>query len=471
MRLERSEGWNLVVRRSWGIGAAVVAALVLPAIGVLAGVALASSAFDDVDPDGVHVEGIDWLADSGVTAGCEVGRFCPNDAVTREQMGTFLYRVSGNDPRVAPSVNAVRLQGLTVQQLFEAFESGELPEGLPTDDPTGPGDPADPADPADPGDPDGGDEPDEPTTPGEEDELAVLSDRIAQLEESLVEFDARLSSIDDLLDAEDDGDGRLGAAVVSLSVRLAEQADALEELEAEVAQQQQAIDEVEPEVDRLATLLDGVSRELVNQRPTLRFSGMNVQVVNGTERTDVTNGVGNLIIGYDAPRTAEDGEGQNSKSGSHYLVVGDGNNYSSYGGIVAGTLNTASGPWATVVGGTRNLASGDHATVTGGRENAATRQGSAVAGGRGNEATGGFAVVSGGRSNVAGGIHSSVSGGRENGATGEQSAVTGGYRNTAEGPTSSVSGGNNNRAFGDQASILGGSERELGGVFLTSPPS
>ena len=33
-----------------------------------------------------------WLADSGITSGCGGGKFCPNTAITREQMAAFLVR-------------------------------------------------------------------------------------------------------------------------------------------------------------------------------------------------------------------------------------------------------------------------------------------------------------------------------------------------------------------------------------------
>ena len=39
-----------------------------------------------------------WLAESGITAGCGVGRFCPSDAVTREQMASFLARAMDLPP-------------------------------------------------------------------------------------------------------------------------------------------------------------------------------------------------------------------------------------------------------------------------------------------------------------------------------------------------------------------------------------
>jgi hypothetical protein len=48
------------------------------------------------DDNGTMHEGaINALAGAGVTGGCSTGRFCPNSAVTREQMAGFLYRAFG----------------------------------------------------------------------------------------------------------------------------------------------------------------------------------------------------------------------------------------------------------------------------------------------------------------------------------------------------------------------------------------
>ena len=82
------------------------------------------------------------------------------------------------------------------------------------------------------------------------------------------------------------------------------------------------------------------------------FEGCNVYVRNGQGRTDSSNSVGNLIIGYN-----EDDEGDaNARSGSHYLVIGPEHTYSRYGGLVAGYSNTASGRYASVSGGRDNTA-------------------------------------------------------------------------------------------------------------------
>ena len=82
------------------------------------------------------------------------------------------------------------------------------------------------------------------------------------------------------------------------------------------------------------------------------------------------NGRGNLIIGYDAVRTSgtltcSDGQYTNQtdcetngatwavshKSGSHYMVIGDQNNYFQYGGLITGYDNTSNREYASVSGG------------------------------------------------------------------------------------------------------------------------
>lgn len=159
--------------------------------------------------------------------------------------------------------------------------------------------------------------------------------------------------------------------------------------------------------------LDGVlSYDAATQ--TVRFTGVDVQIVNGAP-VNVINGRGNLIVGYNSPRLANpalcsigyhvdklpcEADGgvwaTDHKSGSHNLVVGEGNGYSSYGGVVFGTENVIAGPGATVTAG------------------------------RGNMALGVGSSVSGGDLNRAYGTHSSIGGGRESWAVGENSSVSGG---------------------------------------------
>jgi hypothetical protein len=146
-------------------------------------------------------------------------------------------------------------------------------------------------------------------------------------------------------------------------------------------------------VAQLETLLAGVSREWVDG-DTLRFSGMNVQIVNGTGTTDgATNGRGNLIIGYSAQRNPEV-----PRPGSHYLVIGDRHQWAEHSGIVAGLENTATGDLASVLGSQGSTASGAYASVTGGSHNTASAEGASVSGGTFNTASGLYSSVLGGNS-------------------------------------------------------------------------
>jgi hypothetical protein len=272
------------------------------------------------------------------------------------------------------------------------------------------------------------------------------------------------------------------------------------------------------------------------------FSGVDVQVVNGLGQTTLTNGLGNLIVGYnDEPGLQKiscspglmllgqlsiteelpigldcetiariwNHDLQTERTGSHNLIVGDENNYTSVGGVVFGRGNTIGGRYATVTGGTGNVAGsglslGSHvsggiqnsapsffASVSGGWENTATGLAASVSGGRKNIANAGLGSISGGFGNVATGFSfqtPSVTGGSNNEAVG-CSSVSGGSRNFAQGDgadrdigCSSVSGGSNNRATrlndsvsggrdnlaqGDHTSISGGAENIAGAV---SPP-
>jgi trimeric autotransporter adhesin len=252
------------------------------------------------------------------------------------------------------------------------------------------------------------------------------------------------------------------------------------------------IDALQAEILRLRALLASVSTHEVYGQPTVRFTDVNVQIVNGDERgrTASANGRGNLILGYDAPRYG----GSNSscsvgrittqtdcinagaswshshKSGSHYLVIGDENNYSQWGGLVVGWRNTSSGEYASVTGGMLNTASGHLASVSGGQGNRASGSGTSVTGGVANTASGGYASVSGGRGNRASGGYASVTGGTRNNAGGSAgTSVSGGYGNTASGSYASVSGGANNTASGEKASVSGGGGNLRDGNTASGP--
>jgi hypothetical protein len=119
------------------IVALTVVAMVAGAVG-----AVAATRFGDVSSGHAHEAGIGWLVDAGVTAGCGDGsNYCPDDAVTRAQMATFMHRLSGNASGIAPAVDAATVQGMGPADLAGA----QGPAG-----PVGPAGPEGPAGPAGP---------------------------------------------------------------------------------------------------------------------------------------------------------------------------------------------------------------------------------------------------------------------------------------------------------------------------------
>jgi hypothetical protein len=137
--------------------------------------------------------------------------------------------------------------------------------------------------------------------------------------------------------------------------------------------------------DRMATLenklsamtFDGAANEVV-------ISGANLRIVNGLGSTETTNGLGNLIVGYNEPRQFG---GPDIRTGSHNVVVGKEHNFSSFGGLVIGEGNEISGQFASVTGGFSNRASGDSSSISGGAGSIASGDSSSISGGSSNRAT------------------------------------------------------------------------------------
>ena len=74
----------------------------------------------------------------------------------------------------------------------------------------------------------------------------------------------------------------------------------------------------------------------------ITISGANLYVNDGSGTTDgPVNGLGNLVIGYNELRGSGD-----DRTGSHNLVIGSRNNFSSYGGLVVGREASLSAPFS-----------------------------------------------------------------------------------------------------------------------------
>lgn len=203
--------------------------------------------------------------------------------------------------------------------------------------------------------------------------------------------------------------------------------------------------------------------------PTVRFTGVNVQVVSGLGATNgdpsdpssidlapaSTNGAGNLIVGYNEPGNLAGDD----RTGSHNLVVGSQLSYRSFGGRVFGQQNVVEAPFAGVGGGQFNAARAPFSTVAGGDSNETFGWNAAICGGEHNVAVGFGASVAGGFGNLAFGDFSAVAGGQNNIAASSSSTIAGGSSNTVDGDVGSIAGGRSNTASGDYSAIGGGENR------------
>ncbi len=173
------------------------------------------------------------------------------------------------------------------------------------------------------------------------------------------------------------------------------------------------------QIEQLKALLPHMSliASGVGGKPTIRFSGVNVQIVNGSGKTSTINGEGNLVLGYD------ENKGAHSQTGSHDLVLGEEQTFTSYAGVVAGFENAITAAFASVTGGGKNSATFKEASVTGGFDNTASKENATVTGGRDNVASNEYATVSGGKLNTASGVASSIFGGKSLTASAEFEAI------------------------------------------------
>jgi len=58
--------------------------------------------FTDVDDSSPFCADVTWIANRGITLGCDVGLYCPNAAVTRLAMAAFLHRLGELLPDAYP---------------------------------------------------------------------------------------------------------------------------------------------------------------------------------------------------------------------------------------------------------------------------------------------------------------------------------------------------------------------------------
>ncbi|MFO1311551.1 MAG: tail fiber domain-containing protein [Burkholderiales bacterium] len=188
-------------------------------------------------------------------------------------------------------------------------------------------------------------------------------------------------------------------------------------------------------------------------------------VIGGSPANSISAGVRGATIGGGGVPTGDTDPDFLSEAPNRvtdaYGTVGGG--YANRAGDDAGT--TLDRPFATVGGGFHNAASGSYATVGGGNVNTASGAGATVGGGSVNTASGNAATVGGGDGNTASGGWATVGGGSSNLASGPVATVGGGYENTASGVYASVGGGDGNTASGYAATVAGGLYNNAAGDY------
>jgi hypothetical protein len=218
------------------------------------------------------------------------------------------------------------------------------------------------------------------------------------------------------------------------------------------------------EQEKLIAILPHINYEAsgIDEKPTVQFSGINLQVIDGSGSETTLNGTGNLVLGYD--------EGTGTQSGSHNLLLGgSGNSYTSYGGIVGGHGNKISGAYASILGGGYNTASGYGSAITGGFTNQASTEYSTINGGCSNLAGTGTLTVNSACTTAYTGYFPSILGGVGNQAEAENSTVSGGIDGEASGVDASVTGGSHGKAGYRASTVLGGLEEVTQAEYEVTP--
>jgi hypothetical protein len=200
----------------------------------------------------------------------------------------------------------------------------------------------------------------------------------------------------------------------------------------------------------------------------MMITGANLHLRNGTGAMSVTNGLGNLTIGYNID------SGYSDRTGSHNLLMGRYLNYTSYGSIITGEENSALGQYSSILSSYRGRTTeeSNYSSLFSTSESWATKGFGSVIAARTSQANSYFSGILGGETNVVDAGYSAIAGGKLNkiwllashgtiaGGTNNQiwngqfNNIVGGYGNEIYGNLSSISGGANGLI---EAAVTGGS--------------
>jgi hypothetical protein len=121
--------------------------------------------------------------------------------------------------------------------------------------------------------------------------------------------------------------------------------------------------------------------------PIVTFSGVNVQIENGTGATGLTNGLGNLFVGYALPNPSNNYDPVPLplyRNGSHSIIIGDGHSFSGFSNLICGGYNRTQGDGQFIAGYYNSAGYGGYNSILGGVQNYTFGSYDVVVGGSGN---------------------------------------------------------------------------------------
>ena len=83
-----------------------------------------ANSFYDVSPDSYYAKAVAWAVENGITTGTGNGRFSPDDACTRAQIVTFLFRALGKQTDSRAEFSDVRADSYYANAVTWAVENG-----------------------------------------------------------------------------------------------------------------------------------------------------------------------------------------------------------------------------------------------------------------------------------------------------------------------------------------------------------
>ena len=208
----------------------------------------------------------------------------------------------------------------------------------------------------------------------------------AELEQQVKATHLNLKTLERQIVSLQESVGNQASEISALLATVSNQTSQIVALQAMVNNQTNQISGLVGTVTDQAQQLSALTNLFVNfsrDGNEIYITGANLHIVNGLNGTDSTNGLGNLIVGYNELRGAGD-----DRSGSHNVVIGSEENFSSFGGFVVGLENSISGGFTSVSGGASNTASGVACTVSGGYGGDASGNYTTVTGGYDLDASG-----------------------------------------------------------------------------------